>query len=207
MRKVDWSNISIPESGGDGIRFLRFEKDKKYIVRPFAPAVEYTKIFIKRGTPSVVVHPDDQDEAVRRLSEAAGEQAKPSPKYAMFVIDRADGRVKIMEGGPQIFKQISSWASGSGIDPGSGQGGDWQIEVVGDGKSRKYTAQYLCPKMFSDAEKQMIAKLKEEGRLKLPNYIKEVALEDVLEAAKLTDGVTEKEETVSTSSDDFGGDW
>lgn len=189
MKEVDFSNWPDKSSGGgNGITFLRFESGKTCRLRPFGSAVEFVKLFIERGKPSIIVDPDDKDAAAKLLTEHAGREIKPSYRCAMFVLDRGDdNKVKILEGGHQIFEAFANWTAGSGIRPGSGQGGDWQISVTGDGvggsNPRKYSPVYLGPQMFTDDEKKMISGLKEEGKLKLGNYLKEIALKDVLETA------------------------
>ncbi|MHA2279366.1 MAG: hypothetical protein ACXAC5_00535 [Promethearchaeota archaeon] len=188
MKEVDFSNFNPDNKGkGNGITFLRFERDKTYKIRPFGSAVEFYKIFIAKGKPSIIVDGGDKDQAVKLLSEHTGTELRPSYRNAMFIIDRADGRVRILEGGFQIFEQFGNWSESSGIKPGSGQGGDWSIKVEGDGvggsNPRKYHTVYLGPSAFSEEEKQMISKLKEEGKLKLANYLKETSLDKVVETA------------------------
>ena len=189
MKEVDFSNFNPNNKGkgNGGITFLRFERDKTYKLRPFGSAVEFYKIFIAKGKPSIIVDPDDKDEAAKMLSEHTGTDIRPSYRNAMFVIDRADDKIRILEGGFQIFEQFGNWSQSSGVKPGSGKGGDWSIKVEGDGvggsNPRKYSTVYLGPSAFAEEEKQLISKLKADGKLQLANYLKETALEKVLEVA------------------------
>lgn len=208
MREVDFSNFNPDRKGkGNGITFLRFQSDKTYRVRPFAAAVEFYKIFVGKGKPSIIVDPDDKDEAAKLLTEKAGTEMRPSYRNAMFVLDRNDdNRVKIMEGGFQIFEAFANWSSGSGTKPGSGAAGDWQITVTGDGLNRKYQPVYLGPAMFTDEEKKVISALKAADKLKMANYLKEVPLDKVVEAAFGAKEEPAPQETVAataTSDDDF----
>lgn len=215
MKEVDFSNLggNKNKGGNGGITFLRFERDKTYRIRPFGSAVEFYKIFIAKGKPSIIVDPDDKDAAASILSEQTGTDIRPSYRNAMFIIDRSDNRVKILEGGFQIYEQFGNWSQANGIKPGSGQGGDWNIKVEGDGvggsNPRKYSTVYLGPSAFSEEEKQMISKLKADGKLKLANYLKETVLENVL---SVFSGDAAKSEpapqaVVATKSDDDDMDW
>lgn len=212
MKEVDFSNLGGNKKG-NGITFLRFERDKTYKIRPFGSAVEFYKIFIEKGKPSIIVDPDDKDAASKILSEQTGTDIRPSYRNAMFIIDRADGKIRILEGGFQIFEQFGNWSQAQGIKPGSGQGGDWSIKVEGDGvggsSPRKYVTTYLGPSAFSEEEKQMISALKADGKLKLATYLKETSLDKV--SSVLSGGSSTPEPapqkqvaaaTVSASGDD-----
>lgn len=191
MREVDFTNFNPDRKKGNGVTFLRFESGKTYKVRPFGSCVEFYKLFIARGKPSIIVDPGDKDEAAKILSEHTGKEIRPSYRNAMFVIDRADEKIKILEGGYQIFEAFGNWSTSSGIKPGAGQAGDWAITVTGDGvggsNPRKYSPVYLGPSLFSDEEKKMISALKSADKLKLGNFLKETALSNVLSAAGLAE--------------------
>lgn len=206
MREVDFTNFNPDKKNkGNGISFLRFESGKTYKVRPFGSCVEFYKLFIAKGKPSIIVDPEIKDEAAKRLSEASGRELRPSYRNAMFIIDREDGKIKILEGGFQIFEAFGNWSNSSGIKPGAGQAGDWAITVTGDGvggnNPRKYSPVYLGPSIFSDEEKKQISALKAADKLKLGNFLKETALENVLTAAGFETQATSAQSPVTTSAD------
>ncbi len=187
MKEIDFMNFDPDnKSGGNGngIGFLRFEKNMEYRVRLVGGGLEFHKLFVAKGKPSLIVDGKVKDEAAKLLSEHYGKEIKPSYRCAMFIIDRADGRVKILEGGFSIFDAISNWSKAMDIKPGSGQGVDWQIKVTGDGVSgsnpRRYAVVGLAPTPFTDDEKKMLQQLKDEDKLKLPNYLKETPLDKVI---------------------------
>jgi len=172
--------------------------------------VEFYKLFIEKGKPSIIVDPADKDQAAKMLSEHTGKDIKPSYRNAMFVIDRADGRVKVLEGGFQIFEAFGNWSVSSGHKPGSAAAGDWAIKVEGDGvggsNPRKYSPVYLGTSIITDEEKTMISALKDAGKLKLSNYLKETSLDKVIETAFGTSSGSEPQ-PVGVASDDAGMDW
>ena len=214
MREVDFTNFdpNSRKNKGNGITFLRFESGKTYKVRPFGSCVEFYKLFIAKGKPSIIVDPGDKDEAAKILSEATGKEIRPNYRNAMFVIDREDDKIKILEGGFQIFEAFGNWSTMSGIKPGAGQAGDWAITVTGDGvggaNPRKYSPVYMGPSIFSSEEKKKISALKAADKLKLGNFLKETVLSEILVAAGLeTQATGEQEAVTSDSSSDDGLEW
>ncbi len=212
MREVDFTNFNPDKKNkGNGITFLRFASGKTYKLRPFGSCVEFYKLFIAKGKPSIIVDPGDKDEAASLLSEATGKEIRPSYRNAMFVIDREDSNVKILEGGFQIFEAFGNWSTSSGIKPGAGQAGDWAITVTGEGvggsNPRKYSPVYMGPVLFSDEEKKKISALKAADKLKLGNYLKETALSNVLVAAGFETQATTEQEAVPAAAGDADLDW
>lgn len=191
LPELDWSNFDGPKSGSDDpdrIGFLRFKRDENYRIRPLGNAVQFYKFFIEKGKPSIIVHPQRKDAALKLLSEHSGNEYKPSFRCAIFVLDRSDdNRIKVMEGGFQIFDSFAKWSQATGVQPGHGPGGDWNISVEGDGvggsNPRKYTAVFLGNSVFSEEERSMIKKMKGEGKLSLENFLPEVPLDQILERA------------------------
>lgn len=191
LENVDMLTLgdSRPAGGNNNgsVPFMKFESDKSYMVRPLGEAVRFYKFFIGKGKPSIIVGSQDKEAAAKLLSEKSGEEKKPSERYAMFVIDRADGRIKVMEAGYQVFEKFSIWAKAAQISPGSSAGGDWQIKVTGEGvggaNPRKYIPVFISNKPFSEDEKTMIKKMKAEKKLQLSDIFKETPLNEILEKA------------------------
>lgn len=61
----------------------------------------------------------------------------PQSRYQVLVIDRVDGEVKVMEGGPRVFGAIRDYA----MDPdyGDPKNYDLKIKKEGTGRETKYT--------------------------------------------------------------------
>lgn len=184
---VDWNSLGGEESKGKGsgggkTKFLRFESGKMYTVRPVGRAFEFFKFFVKPTNRSVVVETEDVDAAAALLSEEFGQEFKPQHRYAINVIDREDNVIKIMEGGQQIFKQFALWAKGNQTHPGGMGGGDWLVQVDGDGLNRKYNAQCIRPAPLSDEE---MNRVKNSGEVyDLESFYAGTALTDVIARAK-----------------------
>ena len=174
--EVDWNNVGGKSGGGSGgkTRFIRFEDGKTVEVRPVGKAVEFYKFFVQETQRSVVVDLNDGTKAAEMLTEHTGKEFKPSHRYAMNVIDREDGLVKVLDGGRSIYKYFGAWAKRTKSHPGGQNGGNWTIEAEGKGLKREYTTTFLGPAPISDEER---ASIKANGDL--------YTLEDVFKATPL----------------------
>jgi len=79
----------------------------------------------------------------------------PSKRYAINVIDRSDGKLKILEKGSQIFKVFADYKGLFGKNPAGKDGPNFNIKVeIPDGKKRltKYTVTHLDPAPFTAEE-------------------------------------------------------
>lgn len=170
---VDWGSIggqSGDQKGGGGSnKFIKFSSGTGVVVRPIGKAVTFYKFFVKtpQGNRSIVVDPEYKNEAAAKLSAHAGEEIKPSLRYAINVIDRNDQQIRILEGGKTIFEHFANWSSGNGgIAPGGESGADWMITPTGDGMQRKYATTALKPAPLTQEEVTRIKENKEYYSLK-----------------------------------------
>ena len=156
MGLIDWTSFSKGEKSGNGAKYLKLEAGKSYRIRPvFKPHIFY-KYFVERpqgGFGQAIT--DTPDTCVIR--KKYGEQAKQ--RFAVNVIDRADGIIKVLEGPISILKQFSTWASETGTDPGSKDGGEFAIRVEcpgNDKKKTRYVVSFINYAPFTDEEKALI---------------------------------------------------
>lgn len=197
-QEVDWStfeedNKDVKSGGGGGgakSQFIRFQDGSVNIVRPFGKTYKFYKIYVPKTKRSIIVSVQDKDAAAKALSEHSGEEHKASMRFATHVIDRADGEIRILEQGYQVFENIAVWSKATGINPGTAAGVDWRISAKGNGGGkgdsapRKYTTVALQSKPFTDDERAKIDKMKAENQIKpLKEVFKETPLEDVIEKA------------------------
>jgi len=104
----------------------------------------------------------------------------PSKRFAINVIDRADGQLKILEKGSQIFKVFSDYKSLFGKNPAGKDGPDFNIKVViPGGKKRQttYTVTHLDTAPFTTDEVAMI----KENIFELSKIFKSASLESIQE--------------------------
>jgi hypothetical protein len=64
----------------------------------------------------------------------------PRETFAIHIIDRADGELKILEKGRSLFKQFAQYKNVNDINPAGKDGTDWVIKVEGSGLQTKYSA-------------------------------------------------------------------
>lgn len=168
MAVVSWESIEKGNKGG-GI-FLRLQEGR-YKVRIVGRAFEYFSHF----EPIRVSCCGKEGNCPICLS---GKEA--SKRYAVNVIDRADGKLKVLNAGKAIFGQLREYFEASKIDPGGKEGPDIMIKVEvpdGDKRRTKYTLVMLNSAPFTEDEKKFI---KEKGlhgldKLFTPKSAEEIA--------------------------------
>jgi len=104
----------------------------------------------------------------------------PSKRFAINVIDRSDGQLKILEKGAQVFQAFSEYKSLFDKNPAGKDGPDFNIKVEipgGDKRSTKYTVTHLDSAPFTEAEKAMIR----ENIFDLPKIYKSTPLDKIQE--------------------------
>ena len=165
---VDNSKVKSKNSGGDGDRrrleYITLGKKavgKEYVVRPVKGPVGFYKAVIQ--TPdgrwnNVVVEMDDEggDTHVRNHPLYINHNVPFSARYAVNVIDRADGQIKILEGGVSIFEAFSKFNEMTERSPGAKEGADFRIEVTGKKGKDYYKVNMHSKTILGDDEIQGI---------------------------------------------------
>lgn len=171
--EVDWNSMGgsqSPSSNTSGqIKFVKFSPGKGKTIRPIGKAVTFYKFFVRgpHGDRSIVVDPEFKNEASAKLSAHAGQEIKPSLRYAVNVIDREDNQIKILEGGQSIFEHFANWSQGNGgAPPGGANGMDWTISASGEKLLRKYATTPIRSAPLTEDEVHRIKELKEIYSLK-----------------------------------------
>jgi hypothetical protein len=155
MGLVDWTSLSGKKEG-NGVRYLKLEPGKTYRVRPVMKPHIIWKYYLERpngGFGKAITEDPNNCVIVKKYNE------KPKQRFAVNVIDRADGQLKVLEGPISILKQIGTWAAETNVDPGSNQGGEFAIRVECPGNDRKktrYLVQFINYAQFTDSEKKML---------------------------------------------------
>lgn len=130
MAELDWGSVKSGNSG-ENAPFLKLQQginQVRVVGRPFQVDIHW-----ERGL-------DGQNKKV--ICPGAGcpickAGHVPMSRYQVLVIDRTDGKVKILEGGPRIFSAIKDYA----MDPDYGDPTkyDLKIKKEGSGRETKYT--------------------------------------------------------------------
>lgn len=184
--EVDWNSVGGQGGGGGGsggkdkVNFVKFTAGSSKTLRPIGKAVMFYKFFMPSTRRSVVVDPEFKNDAAAKLSAHSGEEVRPTLRYAINVIDREDNKIKVLEGGQQIFEHFANWSKGNnGAPPGGSNGMDWTISASGEEKNRKYTATPIRSAPLTESEISRIKEAKEIFSLK--EVFKGCPLENVIE--------------------------
>lgn len=201
--EIDWTSIGDEVASGGKSTFVRFANGTELNFRPIGGGWEFCKFFIPDGeVKTIVVNKQDAAEASQILSEHAGRPIEPSRRFAINVLDRADGHVKILEGGKSILEEFATWTKANNCKLGTQSGGDWVIKAKGDGMARKYKTSYVRPTQISAEEKDQIKENKEMADLE--EIFKGTPVSDVL--TKAYGAANEPQSAPQSGTDSFGDD-
>lgn len=155
--------------------YLDTSKGGDYTFRPVGPHIKCRKAF-KPYTATL----QDSDLDTDPASKAGWFFSK---RYAINVIDRADGQLKVLEKGATVFKGFANYKSVFGKNPSDvKEGADFMLKVKipkgADGKPNKlkteYTVMHLKETPLTDAE---VAMIKEKKLFPLTDIYKSTPLE------------------------------
>jgi len=211
--EVDWESLGGSRNEGKKSSFVKFVKDKQKVFRPIGKPVTFYKFFIagKAGNKSLVVDPEYKDKAAAMLSAHAGQEFSPSRRFAIHVIDREDGEIKILEQGTMVFNAFADWSQASGgTAPGHGSAGfDWAVTATGDGKARRYRTVPVKQTPLTKDEIEAINTRKKEGKFSLSEVFVGCELDKIIEKAFGADSspANTNEDTSSNSDDDDPISW
>lgn len=146
-----WAEVAQSESqrgrGGD-INNLRLVSGNNYNVRFVGDPVKFAKYFINNKSAIT----DGGDNCIIRSKF----NIEPSTRYAVNVIDRADGKLKVLEIPPSVLKPVIAWWKARKHNPGGDNGCDFNIDIVGQKKNTRYTVTPLDITPFTEDEKAVI---------------------------------------------------
>ena len=179
---VEWGDIVGKSSGSQtGIGRLFLKGGNKYIVRPLHKPVRFFKYFLydknKKLRTAIVIDPDTDP-----VGKKHPDLKRASSRYGMYVIDRSDQKLKVMEFPAIVFTELNDRFILNSKPPGGiKDGGDWQIVVEGQGINTKYRCQYIEDTPIKEEEMNKIKELLKETKVKLPDLFKAHTPEEIEE--------------------------
>lgn len=142
------------KSNRDRIPFMAFDKPGDYTIRLVGNHVRFWRHW-QPFTQRVISHINYKDE-----DPAWQAGFYPRETFAIHIIDRADGKLKILEKGRSLFKQFARYKIVNGKNPAGKEGPDWVITVEwpnGNKRQAKYSATATSKtSVFTDEEIEMI---------------------------------------------------
>lgn len=167
---VQWSGIGGSSNEGSGKNdFLQLETGKIYQVRLLFYPYKFWKYFYKNNGKLRTAICQDPDTCP--VKDRHDDLKKPVLRFAVYVIDKADGKVKILEAPLTVFSPIRDYAEAVKKNPGDlDTGSEWQIKKTGSGLQTKYHVTFLAEKPLTPEEKQKVKEALGEN----PKRLKEI---------------------------------
>ena len=144
----DIKNEAAKKEGGstknfdNKTEFLKMDEEGDYKIRLVGPYVKCRKHF----TPYRATVQDSE----KSIDPAWLAGFYPNERFAINVIDRADGKIKVLEKGNSVFKHFINYKKVFGKAPNGKDGTDWLITVsipVIDGKKNKFKTEYTVTRL------------------------------------------------------------
>ena len=212
---VEWGAVPTSGSSGDKAGYLRFESGKKYRIRPVFDPVKFYKYFHKKDgklRTAICENPD-----ICPVRDKYSELKKPSLRFAAYVIDRADEKVKVLEAPQSVFRPIGASFEATGNNPGSGaDGSDWQVTVSGKGLATTYDVAFAGQSPLTKEEREAIKealdgdkdKLKKLYKNNTPEEIEERLFGEInKEKSSVAETVSVDSKSKDVSNEDFDSNW
>jgi len=158
--------------------YLDTSKGGKFVVRPVGPHIKCRKLF-----KPYMATLRDEDKANDPAWKAG---FFPSKRYAINVIDRADGQLKVLEKGATVFKAFANYKSIFDKNPSDvKEGVDFMITVtipMKNGKPNKMKTEYVVTHLKeTPLNEKEIAMIKEKKLWPLTDIFRPTPLEKRLE--------------------------
>ena len=201
---VQWGEV---KTGNGGTEFLQLKSGITKTVRPIMTPIHFQKFFFKPEGGKLRTAVVD-DETASQLMTNHPELKKPANRFVIYVIDREDEKVKIMEFPVTVYKALSDRFEATAKNPGGGaDGGDFRIKITGSGMNTAYTTTFIDNTPLTAEEKK---NFKEElgGDLKKLQKIYKFNSVAEAEARLFSEEVPEdsSDDDISDSSDNTESD-
>ena len=168
-----WDAIPTSGSGGEMSDFLKLQSGKTYKIRPIFEPVKFFKYFHKKDGKLKTAICGSKPDACPVKQKYGDELKKPALRFAAYVIDREDGKVKILEAPQSVFRPIGESLEITGKDPGSGKdGSDWYIKVSGQGFNTTYSVGFIAHTPLTATERASIKEALDGDKDKLKKLYK-----------------------------------
>lgn len=194
---IQWGSVSNDGNGGEKSEFLKLKTGNTYRIRPVLDPVKFYKYFHKHEGKLRTAICDKPD--ICPVRDKYPDLKKPSLRYAAYVIDRADGKIKILEAPQSVFRPIGSTYESTGKNPGSGtDGSDFQVKVTGTGLATKYEVAWAGSTPLTAEERESLKEALDGDMKKLQKLYKVDSAEKIEEKLFGTDD-SEKTEAGTSS--------
>jgi hypothetical protein len=161
--KVVWGNFASQQSSYNSnkkdlpkLEFIQLGKKaigKKYKFRLLGSPVSYWKYVFQIGTKWNSVIRLSQDDC-----DLKNYNLKAKETFAINVLDRADNKIKILEGPRTIFLKFDDYFRSTNFPPGGPMGADFELTVTGKKGKDFYVTEIKGRTPFTEQEKELLQK-------------------------------------------------
>lgn len=209
--QVSWDSIKKSSEGNkDFPEYLKLASGQTYKIRPLFSPVTFFKYFVKdsKGNARQAICADPNTCPVK---DRHPDLEKAKRRFAVYVIDRADGKVKILESGVTVFRPFGERLELTGKNPGGGKdGSDWYIKVEGSKMQTKYSVGYLKDTPLTESEIALVKEALDGDKEKLQKLYKADTPQEIEKKLFGNPASKEKDEVedidMSGDTDDFAED-
>lgn len=201
------------QSSSNQREYLRIEPNIEYRVRPVLYPVKFERFYNRDsdGKLHSAIAGNPEDCPVRNKYGL-----EPKPRYAMNVIDRADGKLKIMEFPFTVYEALKTWKDNTQREPGGKNGTDFVVKKTGSGiKGTKWSCkcvQGITSTLWTEDDLKLIDKKRGGSVYNLREIYAATPTDKVEERLGLVSASPEVDEevgdvnvdSVDTVEDDFG---
>lgn len=204
MPYISWDDMETSEnragksrSGGGSGKFLKLEANCSYQVRPVHKQYAFFKLNYTHPKGFRSANVDDPEAS----TAVANPDVRVARRFAIIVIDRSDGNLKILEGPVSIFEGFKKFFDITKVEPGGKDGGDFKIEVVSPSgkkdRNTSYKVDFVGRTPFTAEERDLIVEKKDE--FNLPEIFKAHTEDEIQERLFSDEGPVKRDANQSAS--------
>ena len=188
---VPRENNSSDGQNREKLSYLIYKEPGKYQVRLAGKYVKYLSYYQPFKGKRVITHPSYKDKDPAWLAKFY-----PQVRFAIHVIDRKDGKLKILDASKSLFKCFHTYMVDNKCDPTGKVAHDFIITVEKNGQKKSVTAAHVGDKTTLSKEdiEMILAK-----RADLKKVYKATALQKIQE---LWDALPEEQKIKKDDDDD-----
>jgi hypothetical protein len=153
---LSWDDILEQNTNGDAkdIPILRLASGKNYRIRPVSVPCKILRLFRDIAGQTFSAISDGQSQF------HLPDDVRIRNRYVVFVLDREDNKVKILDGTETMFRGFASHAKATGRTPHDPQrGSDYSIKVTGVDRDTRYSVTPVEVTPLTSAEMATVNKL------------------------------------------------
>lgn len=152
LKSVNWNDRLQSHLTLDGdSRYLRLMGGQTYRIRIVSDLLRFYRMFREIDGRTLTALPEERTDIYRSIGVTVAD------RYATYVIDRSDGKIKVLEAPISVIRPISAHAEvvrHMPFDPEVGF--DYAIQVTGSGLNTRYSVTPISMTPLTSYEKSIV---------------------------------------------------